>query len=193
MTRARTTTRGWQPTAEAAGDSRPGVYTQRAARCVYTALSRVYTVRRVKRQRTYRIDEELFDRAAAKAAAAGETVTDVITRAFRAYVADAPVLPSPGEIGVKVSTAREAAELGRALAAQRRPAPRPRGTRRATDVEAGLTTAEQQALSSDQGLPVPGRRRRAAGDGCRHPVNRRLGNICGACGGPVSKGARVAR
>ena len=45
-----------------------------------------------KRLATYRIDGELADAVAARAAERGETVTDVITRAFREYVSAAPRL-----------------------------------------------------------------------------------------------------
>lgn len=115
--------------------------------------------------KSYRVDSDLFDAASAKAAAAGDTLSDVITRAFQAYVdGTAPVLPAPpgrpatpGEIAVKVNTAREAMDLGRALAAQRRPA--------------------RSRTRPGTGEP----------DGCRHPVNRRLGATCGACGRTVAK------
>jgi hypothetical protein len=76
--------------------------------------------------------------AAERARAEGVTVTSVIEAALLAYgtgggVPAVPVPPSParletpGEIRAKVTTAREAAELGRAIAAERRQAPdRPR-------------------------------------------------------------------
>lgn len=43
-----------------------------------------------KRLQTYRIDGDLADAVAARAAEEGETVTDVITRAFREYVEGKP-------------------------------------------------------------------------------------------------------
>ena len=50
-----------------------------------------------KRLKTYRIDGDLDDAVTAKAARAGETVTDVITRALREYVAGTTRRRSPAE------------------------------------------------------------------------------------------------
>lgn len=41
-------------------------------------------------RRTYRADDELYEAAQAKAAARGETLTDVILRALRAYTGPWP-------------------------------------------------------------------------------------------------------
>lgn len=51
-----------------------------------------------KRLQTYRVDEDLGNAVIAEAARRGETVTDVITRAFREYIKTASAsAPGPGQ------------------------------------------------------------------------------------------------
>lgn len=58
----------------------------------------VYTGGVAKRLKTYRVDGDLDDAVAAKAASLGETVTDVIIRALREYVTEPR--PRTGHVAV---------------------------------------------------------------------------------------------
>lgn len=137
---------------------------------------------------TYRVDYDLLKAVQARAREAGETVTDVITRAFKAYIrGDAQVAPvytpsasrpeSPGEIGAKVTRAREAAELGRKIASERKPERRPSRPRTVSAAPSAGTAVfaapgEEPVVSS----PVPER------VACPHPRARVNKGLCGACG-----------
>jgi hypothetical protein len=63
---------------------------------------RIYCVDVAKRMGTYRVEEELLAAAAAAAAERGDTVTDVLKRALRAYIraGETAALPPAAEVSV---------------------------------------------------------------------------------------------
>ncbi len=135
---------------------------------------------------TYRVDYDLLKAVQARAREAGETVTGVITRAFEAYIrGDALAAPvytpsasrpeSPGEIRAKVTRAREAAELGRKIAKERKPARKPSRPRSAAP-SAGTAVFTAPGEEPVVSQPVPER------VACPHPRARVNKGLCGACG-----------
>ena len=109
-----------------------------------------------KRLQTYRVDGDLADAVAARAAEEGETVTDVITRAFREYVEGEP----PQTVhGIKI------------IADERMPP----GT--AALVSRGRDEVSVSAFSIGAAEPEP---QQDAGQ-CSHPKADRLKGRCRRC------------
>ena len=113
-----------------------------------------------KRLQTYRVDGDLADAVAARAADEGETVTDVITRAFREYVEGEP----PQTVhGIKI------------VADERMPP----GT--AALISRGRDSVSVSAfpLGADQDKPEPASTK-SRKDGCPHRLPP--GAYCKTCG-----------
>jgi hypothetical protein len=109
-----------------------------------------------KRLKTYRIDGDLDDAVTAKAAREGETVTDVITRAFREYVKGEP----PQRVhGIKIITDERMPPGTAALVSRGRDG---------VQVSAFSLGAEEPGPQQDTGP-------------CTHPKKDRLKGRCARC------------
>jgi hypothetical protein len=145
--------------------------------CIYKtythAREAVYTLGTVtaRKLKTYRVDEDLVKAVSAQARTRGETVTDVIERAFRAYIQQEA--PERGVYTVQAGPVYTPPE----------PAPDPIAALRAQMAGFGvpLTTASQMVPPPEvvEDAIVPVERQ------CRHPSASVIDGVCRECGRDV--------